>query len=515
MFLLKRHAQGTTLCTMIAGLIGYPHFMNYLFIPLLFCTLASAWAQSAVPLPARELRGAWIATVHCINWPSEPGLPVPRQKEQLQRLIQSAHDRGLNCLIFQVRPAGDALYESSLEPWSPYLSGLMSLPPAPKWDPLEFAVTEAHKLGMELHAWFNPFRALAGDKHKPSANHICRQHPEWTVKYGRDWWMNPGVPEVRQRAVDVMLDVTLRYDVDGIHMDDYFYPYPAPGADGKSVPFDDEKQYGRYQATGGALTLTEWRRQNVDETVRKTYEGIKAIKRTVKFGISPFGLWRPGFPDGTGGGLDPYEDLGADSRKWLQLGWVDYLTPQLYWTIDRPKLGFATFYDWWLGENTLGRHIWPGMNTSKVGDDRNAGEILRQISILRERGSRMVPGHFHWNFGALDKNLGKVGTLTLERAYPVHALPPASPWLSNVALPVPLAEKLAEGKRVRWGFADPRWENYSRWWVIQAQIEGKWRTIEVTFRDRKELDWPAKATAIAIRAAGRAWEVGMPAVLTR
>lgn len=491
---------------------------------LIFLTLASWFAVCslraqlpAVPLPARELRGSWIATVHNINWPSEPGLPATRQREQLQRLIQSAHDHGLNCLIFQVRPAGDALYESSIEPWSPYLSGLMSLPPSPRWDPLEFAVQEAHRCGMELHAWFNPFRALAGDKHAPSANHIRRQHPEWTVKYGRDWWMDPGVPEVRQRARDVMLDVTRRYDVDGIHMDDYFYPYPIAGADKKPIPFNDSASYAKYAGTLGGLppSLPEWRRQNVDELVRSTYVGIKEIKRTVKFGISPFGLWRPNFPEGTGGGLDPYEEMGADSRKWLQQGWVDYLTPQLYWTIDRPKLGFATYYDWWLNENTLGRHIWPGMNSSKVGDDRFAGEILRQISVLRERGLRMTPGHFHWNFAALDKDRGKLGTLTKERAYNIHALPPATPWLSQVALPAPLLEKLDEGRRLRWGFQDQRWENYSRWWVIQALIEGKWRTVEVTFKDQHELDWPAKAAAVAVRAAGKAWEVGEAGVIAR
>lgn len=473
-------------------------------------------AQVAIPLPARELRGAWIATVHNINWPSEPGLPATRQKEQLLRLIQSAHDVGINCLIFQVRPAGDAFYESTLEPWSPYLSGLMSLPPSPRWDPLAFAIEEAHKRGMELHAWFNPFRALAGDKHKPSNDHIRRLNPEWTVAYNKDVWMNPGIPEVRQRAIDVMLDVTRRYDVDGIHMDDYFYPYPVNGADGKPLPFNDAEAYAKYNSLGGlTLSLSDWRRQNVNEVVQKTYAGIKGIKRTVKFGISPFGLWRPNYPEGTGGGLDPYEHLAADSRKWLQQGWVDYLTPQLYWTIDRPKLGFATFYDWWLGENTAGRHIWPGMNTSKVGDDRNAGEIMKQISILRERGLKMTPGHFHWNFGALDKNLGKVGTMTKERAYNVVALPPASPWLSNVALPAPKLEKSADGQRLSWSFHDPRWEGYSRWWVVQAMVDGKWQTQKIFFKNQRELAWPAKATAVAVRAAGPAWEISPAGLVSR
>lgn len=488
-------------------------------LPALLCCVAgsllTAAEPAAVPLPARELRGSWLATVHCINWPSEPGLPVARQQEQLRRLIAAAHDQGLNCLIFQVRPAGDALYESALEPWSPFLTGRMGVAPSPKWDPLAFAVTEAHRHGIELHAWFNPFRALAGDRHAPGGNHIRITHPQWTVKYGRDWWMNPGVREVRERAVQVMLDVATRYDVDGIHLDDYFYPYPVPGADGKPVPFNDAAQFAAYRSAGGGLELTAWRRQNIDEVVYSVHRGLRRIKPTLKFGISPFGLWRPNHPEGTGGGLDPYEDLAADSRKWLQQGWVDYLTPQLYWTIDRPKLGFTTFYDWWLAQNTQGRHIWPGMNSSKVGDDRNAGEILRQISVLRERGRVMPPGHFHWNFNALDKNLGKLGALTRERAYNVHALLPASPWLSNVTLPAPLVEKTAGGQGLRWGFGDPRWEAFGRWWVVQALIDGQWRTVEVSYRDRRELAWPGSATAVAIRAAGRAWELGPATVVTR
>ncbi len=474
-----------------------------------------AVAQVSVPLPHRELRGAWIATVHNINWPSRPGLPVPEQQAELRRLIQKAHDQGLNCLIFQVRPACDALYESKIEPWSCYLSGLMSLPPSPRWDPLAFAIEEAHQHGIELHAWFNPYRALAGDRFAPSANHVRRQHPEWTVKYGRDWWLNPALPEVRQRVLEVILDVTRRYDVDGIHLDDYFYPYPVNGADGKPVPFDDDLAYERYQKTAGALERSAWRRQNVDETVRSIYEGIKAIKRTVKFGISPFGLWRPDHPPGTGGGLDPFEHLAADSRGWLQKGWVDYLTPQLYWTIDRPKLGFRTYFEWWLGENSQGRHIWPGMNTSKVGDDRRAGEILAQISITRSRQLDMPPGHFHWNFGALDKDIGKVGSLARERAYNLHTIPPASPWLSHVALPAPKVERIDDGSKLRWSFEDPRWDAETRWWVIQALVEGKWRTVETTFGSTREMPWPEGAAAVAVRAAGRAWEIGPATVLSR
>ncbi len=486
-------------------------------LPISLLLTATLHAQTSVPPPARELRGAWIATVRNINWPSEPGLPVAKQKEQLLTLIQSAADVGLNALIFQVRTAGDAMYASSIEPWSPFLTGEMGKAPSPLWDPLTFAVEAAHQRGMELHAWFNPYRALAGEKHAPSANHIRRAHPEWTMKYNIDWWMDPGVLEVRAQAIAVMLDVTKRYDVDGIHIDDYFYPYPIMGKDKKKVEFPDETSFGRYKATGGALELTAWRRQNVDETVKAIYEGIKATKKHVKFGISPFGLWRPNYPPGTGGGLDPYEDLGADSLKWLQQGWVDYFTPQLYWTIDRPKLGFITYYDWWLEQNTLGRHIWPGMNTSKIGDDRNAGEILREMSVLRERGLKMTPGHFHWNFGALHKNVGKIGTYIKERVYITHAIPPASPWLSQTVLPAPVVGKLVpEGKlTVAWQHSDVRWMPLTRWWVMQAQINGKWVTVATFFKDQLSAEWPTNASAVAIRAAGLGWEVGEAGVVVK
>jgi uncharacterized lipoprotein YddW (UPF0748 family) len=337
------------------------------------------------------------------------------------------------------------------------------------------------------------------------------------MKYGIDWWMNPGVPEVRQQAVGVMLDVTRRYDVDGIHIDDYFYPYPITDSRKKKIEFPDDDTFAKYKAGGGTLELTAWRRQNVDQTVQAIYEGIKGIKRHVKFGISPFGLWRPNHPEGTGGGLDPYEELGADSKKWLQNGWVDYFTPQLYWTIDRPKLGFITYYDWWLEQNTQGRHIWPGMYTSKIGDDRNAGEILRQMSALRERGAKMTPGHFHWNFDSLHKDLGKIGTYAVERAYTTHAIPPSSPWLSQTQLPAPVVGKIVPGGKltVAWQHADVRWMSETRWWVMQALIQGRWITWKSMFKDQLNAEWPENADAVAIRACGRGWEAGEAGVVAK
>lgn len=478
-----------------------------------FLLIAVAEAQQLPrpPLPAREFRGTWLATVHGVDWPSEPGLPGERQKEQLLKQIEAASSLRINAIIFQVRPAGDAMYKSAIEPWSPFLTGKMGRPPSPEWDPLQFMVAEAHRRGIEVHAWFNPYRAIAGDKHEPGGTHIRVQHPEWTMRYDKNIWMNPGEPGVNERTRAVIQDVVRRYDVDGVHLDDYFYPYPVKGSDGNMVEFPDAKTFERYRAGGGTLDRNAWRRQNVDALIQGIYTDTKATKRWVKVGISPFGLWRPNFPAGTGGGLDPYEEMGADSRKWLQSGWVDYMAPQLYWPIEPAKLSFTTYYDWWLSQNTAGRHIFPGMADDRIGGDRGPGEILRQISAVRLRGNVAPPGHLHWNFGALFKDKGKIGTLTRQRAYTTLALPPATPWLGMSSLPVPLMKPVFEkgkAKSVSWSFVDDRYLAQVRWWVVQVASGNQWSTLQVLPADVLSMPWPGKTQAVAIRAAGFSWELG-------
>lgn len=466
------------------------------------------------PEPPREMRAAWIATVRNIDWPSEPGLPVAKQQAQLLSLIERAADLRLNALVFQVRPAGDAMYASELEPWSPFLTGKMGAPPSPVWDPLAYAIEACHARGIELHAWFNPYRALAGEKHAASAGHILRRHPERVMKYGVDHWMDPGIPEVRAQTLAVMLDVTRRYDVDGIHIDDYFYPYPVKDNQGRLVPFPDDASYQRYRDSGGGLDKSHWRRENVDTLVRELYQGIKAVKKHVKFGISPFGLWRPNVPEGTGGGLDPYEDLAADSLKWLQQGWLDYMVPQLYWPIEPPKLSFTTYYDWWLEQNSLRRHIWPGMAVDRIGKDRGPGEILRQISVVRERAALMTPGHFHWNFGSLAKNTMEIADLTKSRAYQLKAIPPATPWLGQAELPAPevvTMERDGQGF-ASWSLAHHQTLDQVRWWTVQTFADGQWKLEQILPAQRTEIPWPKGAAALAIRAAGAAWELGPAAV---
>lgn len=491
-------------------------------MPLVFLLLVTAIAVSvsyaadipSTPSPPRELRGAWIATVRNIDWPSEPGLPTEKARAQLLALIEKAAALRLNALVFQVRPAGDAMYASSLEPWSPFLTGKMGTAPSPAWDPLSFAIEEAHKRGIELHAWFNPYRALAGEKHTPNSTHIIKAFPERTMAYGIDKWMDPGIPEVRAQTVAVMLDVTRRYDVDGIHIDDYFYPYPVKDSQGSVIPFPDDATYKIYQIAGGTLDKSHWRRQNVDTLVKELYEGIKATKKWVKFGISPFGLWRPNVPAGTGGGLDPYEDLSADSLKWLQNGWLDYMVPQLYWPIEPAKLSFTTFYDWWLSQNSQRRHIWPGMAVDRVGKDRGPGEILQQISEVRQRGTIMSPGHFHWNFGSLVKNTLEVADLTKTRAYQIKAIPPASPWLGAIDLPAPAVATTVRNKQgfANWSMTDIRWLGQTRWWTIQTFQDGKWTLHSVHPVKTTEIAWPKGALAIAIRAVDKTWTVGPPTI---
>lgn len=476
--------------------------------------VAQSGAITVPPIPPREMRAAWIATVHNIDWPKTPGQPVAEQQKQLLELIQKAADLRLNALIFQVRPAGDALYSSELEPWSPHLTGKMGQEPNPKWDPLTFAIDQCRQRGIELHAWFNPYRALAGVRHATGGNHISIRYPDRVVKYGNDLWMDPGNAEVRAQTLAVILDVTRRYDIDGIHIDDYFYPYPVNDKKGNLVPFPDDASFKSYQARGGTLDRSHWRRQNVDTLVQEIYSGIKSVKKWVRFGVSPFGLWRPNVPEGTGGGLDPYEDLSADSLKWLQQGWLDYMVPQLYWPIDPPKLSFTTYYDWWLSQNSMRRHIWPGMAVDRVGKDRGPAEILRQISAVRERGTMMTPGHFHWNFSSLSKNTLEVADLTKSRAYQVRTIPPASPWLSDVILPAPIISTQAKDKQgfAVWTFEDPNQLANVRWWTVQIFSGGKWDLHQVLPADQTQIPWPKNATAIAIRAAGNAWELSPPTV---
>ena len=273
----------------------------------------------------REFRGLWIATVANIDWPSNPGLPSDVQQKQLLAILDKAAALHFNAVILQVRPACDALYPSNYEPCSKYLTGTMGQAPSPAYDPLAFAVTEAHKRGLELHAWFNPFRARHSSGKSPVApNHISKTHPELVRSYGDMLWLDPGEPAAQDYSLNVIMDVVRRYDIDGVHLDDYFYPYKIKDADGNDVDFPDDVSWAKYQQSGGKLKRDDWHRQNVNTFIQHLYQSIKKEKPWVKFGVSPFGIWRPGTPPQIDG-YDAYDKLYADFA-FVAAEWVGRLS---------------------------------------------------------------------------------------------------------------------------------------------------------------------------------------------
>ena len=341
---------------------------------------ALAWQPSGetVPPAPQEFRAAWISTVHNIDWPSRSGLSGAAQRSELLNILNTCAQLKLNAVFLQVRPNADALYRSFLEPWSQWLSG-----PGvnPGYDPLAFAIQEAHRRGIELHAWFNPFRAKANVNHAVGRNHISLTRPDLMKRSGSVLLMNPSASASRDHAMKVILDVVRRYDIDGVHLDDYFYPYPAPGRSWTPGSFGDGKSPSQ-------------RRAYIDDFVHDMYKSVKSSKPWVRVGISPFGIWRPGVPAGIEAGVDAYEHLACDARKWLSKGWVDYLAPQLYWRCSPAKQSFPALMQWWAAQNT-GRPVWPGIATARImsSEDpgRPASEIAAQVNYSRSL-ARNAPG---------------------------------------------------------------------------------------------------------------------------
>ena len=453
-----------------------------------FLILAALWVRLSLlaiageqnpsdqpPTPLREFRGAWVATVSNIDWPSKPGLPTAQQRAELLAIMDKATQLKLNALILHVRPACDALYASGYEPWSEYLTGKMGQAPAPLYDPLAFAVEQAHQRGLELHAWFNPFRAKhSSGKPAAATNHVSRSKPSLVRAYGNQLWLDPGEPAVREYSTTVIMDVVRRYDIDGVHLDDYFYPYKQKDAQGKLLDFPDEPSWTPYKARGGKLSRGDWRRKNVDDFVEVLYRTVKREKPWVKVGLSPFGIWRPGHPSGISG-LDAYEELSADARKWLANGWCDYLSPQLYWAIKPAAQSYPALLHWWAGQNQKRRHLWPGSNSSKVGNAWAKEEVLNQIALARKEPG--VTGHVHWNISALMTNRGGLANALAKQTYSQPALVPASPWLDGKPPGPPKAlatrSRGSDELRVAWSAAGTE----SVWlWVVQSRLNGNWTT---------------------------------------
>jgi uncharacterized lipoprotein YddW (UPF0748 family) len=432
------------------------------------------------PAPIRrEFRGVWVASVDNIDWPSARGLSTREQQDELIAILDRAVALRLNAVILQVRPAADALYASQYEPWSEYLTGKMGRAPNPWYDPLEFAVNEAHKRGLELHAWFNPYRARhPSARSAPSPNHISVTNPELVKRYGQHLWMDPGEPAVRQRTIDVVLDVVNRYDIDGVHVDDYFYPYKEKDRRGNNIEFPDASSYRRYRNSGGTLGRDDWRRENVDSLIHQVYVRIKAAKPWVKFGISPFGTWRPGYPPQMGGRFDSYAELYGDSRKWILNGWADYFTPQLYWPTDHPALSYTILLPWWVEQNAKGRHMWPGNYVDKVTGTPTgwpAQELLDQIALTRAQPG--ATGNVYFSMRSLMYGRDGLPEKMVAGPYATKALVPASPWLDSVPPAAPIVRSGRDaGTGANTLSLQPQGTEAAWLWVIRVHAGDNWAT---------------------------------------
>ena len=389
------------------------------------------------PAAPREFRAIWIATVANIDWPSRMGLSTSEQQQEIRNIVATAKRLKMNALILQVRPAADALYTSSIEPWSEYLSGVQGQAPQPFYDPLTLWISEAHANGLELHAWLNPYRARHSTaKSLPAATHLISTRPELVKAYGEQRWIDPGEADGAKRLIDVVRDVVRRYDVDGIHIDDYFYPYPVKGVtDQLDVDFPDEPSWKRYLAAGGKLSRADWRRDNVNRLVQAMNATVHAEKAWVKFGISPFGLPRADRrPEGITG-FSQYDKLFADVELWWNQGWLDYLAPQLYWPIAQTAQAFPVLLDYWSRANAKKRHLWPGLFTSKI-DDSDASwkpqEIQQQVDLLRK--DKGTGGHIHFSAAALMQNRRGIADLLAQAIYTHDALVPATLWLRATSI---------------------------------------------------------------------------------
>ncbi|XP_033752143.1 UPF0748 protein YngK-like isoform X2 [Pecten maximus] len=394
--------------------------------------------------PVHEFRGVWIATVANIDWPLTPHLSASQQRQELTSMFDKLQELNFNAVILQVRTSGDALYSSNLEPWSVYLTGKQGLPPSPLYDPLTFAIDEAHNRNMQLHAWFNPYRARAGSTRRSdlAPNHISHRFSNACHEYGKDLWMDPGDPDVQNFTFNVFMDVLERYDVDGIHMDDYFYPYPVAGQD---FPDGDT-----YRLHGGNMSLSDWRRDNINKLVINLSEGIKARKPYVSFGISPFGIWQPGHPSHIVG-FNAYDEIYADSRKWLENGWVDYFTPQLYWKIDPPAQSYPALLDWWTQQNSHKRHIYAGnFAAAIVTKSWPVTELERQVMESRSRRSKLSLGNVFFSAKYFIRNTDGISDMFKVHIYTSPAIVPEMMWLNKTwTLPTP-QNVLAIGTSTSW-----------------------------------------------------------------
>ncbi|NOU65699.1 family 10 glycosylhydrolase [Paenibacillus sp. LMG 31461] len=394
--------------------------------------------------PKREMRAAWVASVENIDWPKKGVVNAEQQRQAFKDLLDSLAATGINAIITQVRPTSDALYPSELNPWSEWLTGTQGQDPG--YDPLAFMIEEARKRNMEFHAWFNPYRIRNDqDTSKLAANSPAKLHPEWVVDYGGKLGYNPGIPAVKQYVIDSVMEVVKKYDIDGVHFDDYFYPYPVTGVD-----YPDSAEFAQY---GTGLSLGDWRRHNVDSLIQELSQEIKLEKPYVQFGISPFGIWKNKSvsPDGSDtNGLQSYDTIYADTVKWIQQGWIDYVTPQLYWYINYGPAAYDKLVDWWK-EQVKGRNVnlYTGNGVYKVGEDldpnwQDPEQIPNQIKYNRNFAD--VKGTMLFGASSVLNNPLGVKDNLANSLFRYPALLPQMSWLDAIA-PDALQEVSAQSAR--------------------------------------------------------------------
>ena len=480
---------------MLKGVNGFSLLRRLALVLCLLVLPAAAWQQvnENAPEPAREFRAAWVATVFNLDWPSRAGLSAAQQQGELLNIIQQAHKLRLNAIILQVRPNADALYQSSLEPWSGWLTAPGT---NPGYDPLAFAVKEAHARGIEVHAWFNPFRATVSGK-PVGRGHVSQTKAGHILRAGGTTMLNPSSSTAQSHVLSVIMDVVKRYDIDGVHLDDYFYPSPPHHnvADGKTPA---------------------QRRAAIDSFVSTMYSRIKGVKPYVRVGISPFGIWQPGYPAGVTGGVNAYEHLACDARKWLAKGWVDYLAPQLYWRCEGPQ-SFPALMQWWSSVNPS-RPVWPGIASVRINSSedpgRPASEIGRQIDYSR-KFARQSSGQLFWSWKSLGTNRGGVQK-ELAARYKGLALPPAMPWCAGNRPNRPNAQaaNTGNGCTVTWNN-----DGTARKYAVQLASRGRWFTMYILPGYCTRVTLPANVAnscdRIAIRPISGTGISGTPAVLAR
>lgn len=392
-----------------------------------FCCFAFLIGLQSFSQTTAEFRGVWIATVDNIDWPQRGVTNPANQKAEFIRLLDLHHRNGMNAVIVQIRPSADAFYASPYEPWSQWLTGTQGKAPFPFYDPLQFMVTEAHKRGMEFHAWLNPYRANFNIRSASIApDHVTRTHPEWFLTYGGKKYFNPADKQAQQFVINVVRDIVKRYDIDAIHMDDYFYPYRING-----VEFPDAASYKK---SGSRLSKDDWRRSNVDSIIRQLSIAIKQEKPYCKFGISPFGVWRnkTSDPDGsnTKAWQTNYDDLYADILLWLKKEWIDYVAPQLYWEIGHKLADYTELVDWW-SRHSYGRHVYIGHAVYKATEKsiawKNPSELPDEIKLLREYPT--LKGSIFYSSKSFDRNPNGWNDSLRNNYYRSRATIPEMEWL--------------------------------------------------------------------------------------